>query len=632
MMRISGGAKSIAQGAASTTEMTDAILAKLGVGAVEKAYAVSSQQLALTRDGEAGRAGSDVRSDLHVAFEERSSGGIRDRAALARRAVLRRAHPAAGRRRAARARRRARPSRRSSMKARCRLSSQRASKRRCGAPDVHADKRGTAGSGSAARRRRLATACGARVSTCPATSRNTSSMPDCTRPTQSSSTSKTRYTTPRKMRPACWFATRCARSISAAPSAWCGSIQLAARTRRSGRNRSAVTRPHPDSESRERRSRSPKWMRDRLQSQSAAASTRPIWLMPILESALGIENAFAIATRLRAHRGLTIGLEDYTADLGVAKTAGGAESLYARMRVVNAAHAARVQAIDSVYGDVATRTACCAGAKPHAPWDSKAWAAFIRIQIEIIHRAFAPTASEIGKGAEDCCRLRRSAGARSGRGQPRLQDDRCSRGAARAEAGGSAPGRWDSCPTPPRQESSMSAMRRNRTGYQCARPPRADRRSTAASRCRIMGVDGAHADRKQGRPADPQQQRLSRERRQARARPRDRAAALRTARRHDHQQPSSSAQWRPRRADRAADRRADGREGSGLVPQRIVPLSRAGDRSDEVGRGAPHRRQHERPAGRLLLARHTCAAWACCARTADAGRRCRMAKSTSTSP
>ncbi len=41
MMRLSGGAKSIAQGAASTTEMTDAILEKLGV-AVE-AYAVSGR-------------------------------------------------------------------------------------------------------------------------------------------------------------------------------------------------------------------------------------------------------------------------------------------------------------------------------------------------------------------------------------------------------------------------------------------------------------------------------------------------------------------------------------------------------------------------------------------------------------
>ena len=42
MMRISGGAKSIAHGAASTTQMTDAILAKLEVG-VEKEYAGSSR-------------------------------------------------------------------------------------------------------------------------------------------------------------------------------------------------------------------------------------------------------------------------------------------------------------------------------------------------------------------------------------------------------------------------------------------------------------------------------------------------------------------------------------------------------------------------------------------------------------
>jgi 3-isopropylmalate dehydrogenase len=42
MLRISGGPKSLAQGAASTTEMTDAILKKLGV-AVERAYAGSGR-------------------------------------------------------------------------------------------------------------------------------------------------------------------------------------------------------------------------------------------------------------------------------------------------------------------------------------------------------------------------------------------------------------------------------------------------------------------------------------------------------------------------------------------------------------------------------------------------------------
>src|SRR5271166_4295420 len=50
-----------------------------------------------------------------------------------------------------------------------------------------------------------------------------------------------------------------------------------------------------------------------------AGIKRPIWLMPILESALGIENAFAIATASERIAGITVGLEDYTADLGVVK-------------------------------------------------------------------------------------------------------------------------------------------------------------------------------------------------------------------------------------------------------------------------------------------------------------------------
>ena len=108
---------------------------------------------------------------------------------------------------------------------------------------------------------------------------------------------------------------------------------------------------------------------------------RPIWLMPILESALGIENAFAIATASERIAAITIGLEDYTADLGVVKTIGGSETLYARQRVVNAAHAAHVQAIDSVYGDVSDAEGLLHGASHRAPWDSKAWAAFIRCRL-----------------------------------------------------------------------------------------------------------------------------------------------------------------------------------------------------------------------------------------------------------
>jgi citrate lyase subunit beta / citryl-CoA lyase len=125
--------------------------------------------------------------------------------------------------------------------------------------------------------------------------------------------------------------------------------------------------------------------------------TRPIWLMPILESALGIENAFAITTASERIAGITIGLEDYTADLGVARTPAGMESLYARQRVVNAAHAARAQAIDSVYSDVADADGLLRWGEASRAMGFEGMGCLHPIQIEIIHRAYAPTASELEK-------------------------------------------------------------------------------------------------------------------------------------------------------------------------------------------------------------------------------------------
>src|ERR1035437_404890 len=131
-----------------------------------------------------------------------------------------------------------------------------------------------------------------------------------------------------------------------------------------------------------------------------ASVTRPIWLMPILESALGIENAFAIATASQRIAAITIGLEDYTADLGVAKTASGSESLYARQRVVNAAYAARVQAIDSVYGDVADTEGLLHWGEASRAMGFEGMGCIHPIQIEIIHRAFAPAPNELEKALQ----------------------------------------------------------------------------------------------------------------------------------------------------------------------------------------------------------------------------------------
>ena len=92
---------------------------------------------------------------------------------------------------------------------------------------------------------------------------------------------------------------------------------------------------------------------DALIAEALGGSQRPLWLMPILESALGIEHAFDIARASDRVAALTIGLEDYSADIGVPRSAEGVESNYARRRTINAAKAAAT----------ASGSAACFGSK-----------------------------------------------------------------------------------------------------------------------------------------------------------------------------------------------------------------------------------------------------------------------------
>jgi len=124
---------------------------------------------------------------------------------------------------------------------------------------------------------------------------------------------------------------------------------------------------------------------------------RPIWIMPIIESALGIENASAIAAASPNVVALTIGLEDYTADLGVVKTTDGRESLYARTRLVNAAKAAGIQAIDSVFGDVADLDGLRRWGENSRALGFEGMGCIHPSQIRVVHQAFAPSPAEVDK-------------------------------------------------------------------------------------------------------------------------------------------------------------------------------------------------------------------------------------------
>ncbi|MEF8784868.1 MAG: CoA ester lyase [Haloarculaceae archaeon] len=73
-------------------------------------------------------------------------------------------------------------------------------------------------------------------------------------------------------------------------------------------------------------------------------------VLALVESAAGVLHAESIATA-NAVDALLFGAEDYAADVGASRTADGTEVIYARQRVVAAASAAGVDAIDTLYTD-----------------------------------------------------------------------------------------------------------------------------------------------------------------------------------------------------------------------------------------------------------------------------------------
>lgn len=121
----------------------------------------------------------------------------------------------------------------------------------------------------------------------------------------------------------------------------------------------------------------------------------PPLLMPIIESAKGALSAFAIATASPQVVALTLGLEDYTADIGAERTREEREAEWVRSQVVNAARAAGVTPIDTVFSDVSDQEGLFASVVSAKKMGFEGKGCIHPRQIAVIHRAFAPTPQEI---------------------------------------------------------------------------------------------------------------------------------------------------------------------------------------------------------------------------------------------
>ena len=125
--------------------------------------------------------------------------------------------------------------------------------------------------------------------------------------------------------------------------------------------------------------------------------TGTVFLMPIIESALGAWRAFEIAGASENVVSLAIGLEDYTADIGAQRTNEGTESFWARAQVLNGAKAAHVQPIDTVFSDVTDMEALAASVREAKSLGFVGKGCIHPRQIAVVHEAFAPDEAEIDR-------------------------------------------------------------------------------------------------------------------------------------------------------------------------------------------------------------------------------------------
>jgi citrate lyase subunit beta/citryl-CoA lyase len=122
-----------------------------------------------------------------------------------------------------------------------------------------------------------------------------------------------------------------------------------------------------------------------------------IYLMPIIENATGVMNACEIAHSSDNVVAMAIGLEDYTADIGVQRTSEGKESLFARCTVVNAARAAGIQPIDSVFADIDDMTALARNVQESKALGFAGMGCIHPRQVAVINENFLPDEAETGK-------------------------------------------------------------------------------------------------------------------------------------------------------------------------------------------------------------------------------------------
>ena len=120
-------------------------------------------------------------------------------------------------------------------------------------------------------------------------------------------------------------------------------------------------------------------------------------IMAAIESALGVVNAYDIATASKRMMGIALGAEDYCANLKTQRSQTGDELRLARETIVVAARAAGIDALDTVYSNLNDMEAFRAEVEFIKTLGFDGKSIINPRQIEVVNEVFAPKEKDIQK-------------------------------------------------------------------------------------------------------------------------------------------------------------------------------------------------------------------------------------------
>ena len=118
-------------------------------------------------------------------------------------------------------------------------------------------------------------------------------------------------------------------------------------------------------------------------------------IVATIETALGVQNAFEVATASKRIIGIGLGAEDFRTDMRMTRSEDGQEILYARNRISLAAHAAGVMPLDYVYSNFKNTEGFIADVKFGKMLGFTCKSVIHPSQVPLVHSVYDPTDKEV---------------------------------------------------------------------------------------------------------------------------------------------------------------------------------------------------------------------------------------------